>query len=198
MKLLDALRDIARIHHGTFRLTPNQNVIIAGVAEADQAGIDAVLGQYGLETERVSTLRRNAIACVAFPTCGLAMAESERYLPSLVSKLEATLARHGLSDEPITIRMSGCPNGCSRPYIAEIGLTGRAPGKYNLYLGGGFHGQRLNRMVRENVGEPVIMEVLEDVLGRYAAERLPGERFGDFTIRVGIVREVTEGRFFND
>lgn len=198
LKLLDALRDIARIHHGTFRLTPNQNVIIAGVAEADRAGIDAVLGQHGLESERVSTLRRNAIACVAFPTCGLAMAESERYLPSLVSKLEATLARHGLSDEPITVRMSGCPNGCSRPYISEIGLTGRAPGKYNLYLGGGFHGQRLNRMVRENVGEPVIMEVLEDVLGRYAQERLPGERFGDFTIRAGIVREVTEGRFFND
>ena len=169
LKLLDALRDVARIHRGTLRLTPNQNVIIAGVAEGDRAGIDAVLAGHGLETDRVSTLRRNAIACVAFPTCGLAMAESERYLPSLLGKVEAILTRHGLSGEPITVRMSGCPNGCSRPYIAEIGLTGRAPGKYNLYLGGGFHGQRLNRMVRENVGEPVILEVLDDVLGRAAA-----------------------------
>ena len=198
LKLLDALRDVARIHRGTLRLTPNQNVIIAGVAEGDRAGIGAVLAGHRLETDRVSTLRRNAIACVAFPTCGLAMAESERYLPSLLGKVEAILARHGLSGEPITVRMSGCPNGCSRPYIAEIGLTGRAPGKYNLYLGGGFHGQRLNRMVRENVGESVILEVLDDVLGRYAQDRLPDERFGDFTIRAGIVREVTEGRFFND
>jgi sulfite reductase (NADPH) hemoprotein beta-component len=138
------------------------------------------------------------MACVALPTCGLAMAESERYLPSLIDKLEVILARHGLSEEPITLRMSGCPNGCSRPYMAEIALTGRAPGKYNLYLGGGFHGERLNRMIRENVGEPVILEVLDETLGRYARERLPGEHFGDFTIRAGIVREVTEGRFFND
>ena len=94
--------------------------------------------------------------------------------------------------------MSGCPNGCSRPYIAEIGLTGRAPGKYNLYLGGGFHGERLNRMVQENVGEMVILEVLEDTLSRYALEREPGEHFGDFTIRAGLVREVTEGRLFNE
>ena len=126
------------------------------------------------------------------------MAESERYLPSLLGRIEAILAAHGLSEEPITIRMSGCPNGCSRPYIAEIGLTGRAPGKYNLYLGGGFHGDRLNRMIRENVGEAVILEVLDEVLGRYAREREPGERLGDFTIRAGIVREVTEGHLFND
>ena len=118
-------------------------------------------------------------------------------MPSLIARIEAILASHGLSAEPITIRMSGCPNGCSRPYIAEIGLTGRAPGKYNLYLGGGFHGQRLNRMVRENVGETAILELLDDVIGRYSREREPDERFGDFTIRAGIVREVTEGRFFN-
>src|SRR5690606_30870237 len=145
-----------------------------------------------------STLRKNAIACVALPTCGLAMAESERYMPDLLTKIEEIMARYGLGDEAITIRMSGCPNGCSRPYIAEIGLTGRAPGKYNLYLGGGFHGERLNKMIRENVGEPVILEVLDETLGRYARERLPGEHFGDFTIRAGIVREGTEGRYFND
>ena len=198
LKLLDALRDVARIHRGSFRMTPNQNVIIAGVREEDRAGIDAVLAEHGLEMDSATVLRRNAIACVALPTCGLAMAESERYLPGLIDRIEAILAEHGLSDEPITVRMSGCPNGCSRPYIAEIGLTGRAPGKYNLYLGGGFHGERLNRMVRENVGEPVILEVLSDVIGRYAREREPGEHFGDFTIRAGIVREVKEGRFFND
>lgn len=198
LKLLDALRDVARIHRGMFRLTPNQNLIIAGVESDDRPAIDAVLAEHGLESESASTLRRNAIACVALPTCGLAMAESERYLPTLLDRIEAILAENGLSDEPITVRMSGCPNGCSRPYIAEIGLTGRAPGKYNLYLGGGFHGERLNRMIRENVGEPVILEVLAEVIGRFAREREPGERFGDFTIRAGIVREVTEGRFFND
>ena len=198
LKLLDALRNVARIHHGMFRITPNQNLIIAGVKDEDRAAIDAVLAEHGLESESASILRRNAIACVALPTCGLAMAESERYMPDLIGKIEALLAEHGLSEEPITVRMSGCPNGCSRPYIAEIGLTGRAPGKYNLYLGGGFHGERLNRMIRENVGEPVILEVLGEVIGRYARERNPGEHFGDFTVRAGIVREVKEGRFFND
>ena len=198
LKLLDALRDIARVHRGTFRLTANQNLIVAGVRTEDRAAIDAILAEHFPDIDHFSILRRTAIACVALPTCGLAMAESERYLPSLLDKIEAILAENGLSDEPITIRMSGCPNGCSRPYIAEIGLTGRAPGKYNLYLGGGFHGERLNRMVRENVGEATILEVLAEVLTRYARERQPGEHFGDFTIRAGIVREVTEGRFFND
>jgi sulfite reductase (NADPH) hemoprotein beta-component len=127
------------------------------------------------------------MACVALPTCGLAMAESERYLPELLTKVEAILERHGLTRDAITLRMTGCPNGCARPYIAEIGLTGRAPGKYNLYLGGGFHGERLNRMVRENIGEAAILATLDEVLGRYAAERRPGERFGDFTLRAGIV-----------
>ena len=125
------------------------------------------------------------------------MAESERYLPSLLDKIETLLANHGLTGEPITVRMSGCPNGCSRPYVAEIGLTGRAPGKYNLYFGGGFHGERLNAMVRENIGEAEILDVLAETFGRYAREREPGEAFGNFTIRAGVVREVTEGRFFN-
>jgi len=198
LKLLDAMRDIARVHRGTFRLTPNQNLIIAGVKAEDKPVIEGIMKTYDLLDETASTLRKNAIACVALPTCGLAMAESERYMPDLLTKIEKIMARHGLSDEAITIRMSGCPNGCSRPYIAEIGLTGRAPGKYNLYLGGGFHGERLNKMVRENVAEPVILEVLEETLGRYARERQIGEHFGDFLIRVGIVPEVKEGRFFND
>jgi sulfite reductase (NADPH) hemoprotein beta-component len=119
------------------------------------------------------------------PTCGRALAEAERYLPDLLTRIEALLAEHGLLQEPITIRMSGCPNGCSRPYIAEIAMTGRAPGKYNLYVGGGFHGERLNQMVRENIGEPVILETLGEMFGRFASERSPGEHFGDFVLRAG-------------
>ena len=198
LRLLDMLRDVARVHRGTFRLTPNQNVMIAGVATDDRPLIDAILSEHWPDLDSFPVLRRSAIACVAFPTCGLAMAESERYMPHFLARIEEILDENGLSNEPITIRMSGCPNGCSRPYIAEIGLTGRAPGKYNLYLGGGFHGERLNRMVRENVGETTILEVLRDAIGRYAREREPGEHFGDFTIRAGIVRAVTEGRFFNE
>jgi sulfite reductase (NADPH) hemoprotein beta-component len=195
---MDGLRAIAEIHGGTFRLTPNQNLTIADVAPDARPAIDALLERYGLwAPSRTSALRLNSIACVALPTCGLAMAESERYLPSLVSEIETLLDRHGLRDVPITIRMSGCPNGCSRPYIAEIGLTGRAPGKYNLYLGGGFHGERLNRMHLENVGEPAILAALDKTLGHYARDRRDGEPFGDFVIRAGYVKEVRSGREFN-
>src|SRR5690606_15540885 len=197
--LLDGLRAIAEAHKGMFRVTPNQNLIIADIESDDKPQIEALLRKYGLDTlNRGSGLRLNSMACVAFPTCGLAMAESERYLPVLVGKIEKILEEHGLSEEPITIRMTGCPNGCARPYISEIALTGRAPGKYNLYLGGGFHGQRLNKMVLENVGENDILELLAKVIGDFAGTRLPGERFGDFAIRAGYVAEVKEGRFFND
>ncbi|WP_347889014.1 NADPH-dependent assimilatory sulfite reductase hemoprotein subunit [Nitrosomonas europaea] len=197
--MLDKIAQIAHVHKGHFRLTPNQNLMIANVAMADKPEIEALLRETGLIAfnER-SVLRLNSMACVALPTCGLAMADSERYLPDLITKIEGILTRYNLQNEPITLRMTGCPNGCSRPFIAEIGLTGRAPGKYNLYLGGGFHGQRLNRLYRENIGEPAILETLNEVLGRYATERLPDEHFGDFTIRAGIIREVTEGRFSND
>jgi sulfite reductase (NADPH) hemoprotein beta-component len=196
--LMDGLRDIARVHHGGFMLTPNQNLIIANVAARDRLTIDTLLETHGLaECNQQSGLRLNAIACVALPTCGLAMAEAERYLPSLTGKLDAILASYGLQDEPIALRLSGCPNGCSRPYIAEIGLTGRAPGKYNLYLGGGFHGERLNKMVLENVGEAAILQRLDAVIGQYARHRREGEHFGDFTIRAGIVAEVKAGREFN-
>jgi sulfite reductase (NADPH) hemoprotein beta-component len=197
--MMDGLRAIARVHKGTFRITPNQNLIISDIAPEDRPAIEALMKQYGLdEFETRSGLRLNAMACVALPTCGLAMAESERYLPDLITKIEVILNTHGLKDEPITIRMTGCPNGCARPYIAEIGLTGRAPGKYNLYLGGGFHGQRLNKMYLENVGESAILEALDKTLGHYARERKSGERFGDFAVRAGYVAEVKEGRFFND
>lgn len=196
--LLDGLRDIARLGAGRLRLTPNQNLIIADVSETDRARIDEVLDAHGLaHLNRRSGVRLNAISCVALPTCGLAMAEAERYLPTFAEKLEAILAAHGLQDEPITLRISGCPNGCSRPYIAEIGLTGRAPGKYNLYLGGGFHGQRLNKMDLENAGEAAILQRLETVIAHFASDRRAGEPFGDFAIRAGYVPHVHAGRDFN-
>jgi sulfite reductase (NADPH) hemoprotein beta-component len=197
--LMDGLREIARIHDGTFRITPNQNLVIADIAPAARPRIEALMKEFGLDAlNRGSALRLNSMACVALPTCGLAMAESERYLPELVGKIDGILAGLGLSEEPITIRMTGCPNGCARPYIAEIGLTGRAPGKYNLYLGGGFSGQRLNKMVLENVAEAAILDLLKNILAHYATDRLPNERFGDFAIRTGHVAEVKEGRAFND
>jgi sulfite reductase (NADPH) hemoprotein beta-component len=198
-RLLDGLREIASVHQGSFHLTPNQNLTIADVSPEARPAVEALLGRYGLDRLNAqSGLRLNSLACVALPTCGLAMAESERYLPDLVGKIETILERHGLIDEPITIRMTGCPNGCSRPYIAEIALTGRAPGKYNLYLGGGFHGERLNKMYLENVGEPAILFTLDEIITHYAKDRHAGERFGDFVIRAGYVVEVTEGRYFND
>ena len=196
---MDGLREIARIHEGMFRLTPNQNLIIADIAPQARPEIEGLMREFGLDgLNQGSGLRLNSMACVAFPTCGLAMAESERYLPALIAKIDPILATHGLAAEPITIRMTGCPNGCARPYIAEIGLTGRAPGKYNLYFGGGFHGQRLNKMYLENVGEPAILSALDKVLGHYARDRKKGEHFGDFATRTGYVAEVKEGRFFND
>jgi sulfite reductase (NADPH) hemoprotein beta-component len=178
--LMTGLREIAKVHKGHFRLTPNQNLIVVGVAPESKPQIEALLAKHGLGESQTSALRLNSIACVALPTCPLAMAEAERYLPDLVTKIEGLLAESGLSDDPITIRMSGCPNGCSRPYVAEIALTGRAPGKYNLYLGGGFHGERLNRLHAENIGEERILEILSQLFGAYGRNRLPGERFGDF------------------
>jgi len=178
--VMTGLREIAKVHKGHFRLTPNQNLIIVGIAPEDKPTIEALLAKHGLTDSETSALRLNSIACVALPTCPLAMAEAERYLPDLVTKIEGLLAQNGLRDDPITIRMSGCPNGCSRPYVAEIALTGRAPGKYNLYLGGGFHGERLNRLHAENIGEERILEILAQLFTNYARDRLPGERFGDF------------------
>lgn len=197
-QLRSALREIASSFSGEFRLTPNQNLIIANVEEAERDRVQAQIQAFDLENSaRQGMLRRHSMACVAFPTCGLAMAESERYLPALISKVEALAEQAGLADQPIIIRMTGCPNGCARPYLAEIGFTGRAPGKYNVYLGGGFHGQRLNKPYLDNVGEEQILEELERLLQHYAQERVTGEPFGDFVIRAGYVAEVTAGRDFS-
>ncbi len=178
------IREIAKVHHGEFRMTCNQNLVIANVASEDKATIDTLVQRYGLDGYlRQSGIRRHSIACVALPTCGLAMAESERYLPILLPKLEELLAKHGLSDDPILLRLSGCPNGCSRPYLGEIALIGRAPGRYDLRLGADFTGQRLNAIYKENITEPDILTALDELFKDYAASRHTDEKFGDFLRR---------------
>lgn len=187
--LLSGLREIAKVHEGEFRMTCNQNVIIAGVPAAQRARIDALVTQHGLDRENnaPTAIARSAVACVALPTCALAMAEAERYLPGFLAALEPLLDKHGLREAPILLRISGCPNGCSRPYLAEIALVGKAVGRYNLFLGGDHRGMRMNTLYRENITEAQILEALEPLLGRYAAERQADERFGDFLHRAGIV-----------
>jgi len=196
--LRTGMREIAKVHGGDFRLTSNQNLIIARVAPEDRERIDQLVQQYQLDAYRkASGLRRNQISCVALPTCGLALAESERYLPSLVGDLEAILEEVGLREDEIVIRSSGCPNGCSRPYLGEIGLVGKVPGKYNLYLGGGFDGERLNKLYRSSLTHEEIVETLKPLFVRYAKEREEGERFGDFVIRQGCVEATTAGNNFH-
>jgi sulfite reductase (NADPH) hemoprotein beta-component len=190
------LAAIARIHKGDFRLTANQNLIVASVAPRQKPRIERLLRQYGLSND-ASGLRRNAMACVALPTCALALAESERYLPDLVSALEGVIEAAGLRDDEIVIRMTGCPNGCARPYLAEIGLVGRTPGKYNLYLGAAFDGSRLNKLYRKDVGHDEIVGALAPLIESYAKERLAKERFGDFVIRAGHVAATTAGLDFH-
>ncbi|WP_427050823.1 assimilatory sulfite reductase (NADPH) hemoprotein subunit [Paenibacillus sp. TC-CSREp1] len=196
--LMTGLREIAKIHTGDFRLTANQNLIIGNISSQKKKKIEALIQQYHLtDGAHYSALRRSSMACVALPTCGLAMAESERYLPSLIDKLEPVLDEAGLRDEEIVIRMTGCPNGCARPMLAEIAFIGKAPGKYNFYLGGSFTGHRLNKLYRENIGEAEILEILTPMINQYAKERNEGEHFGDFVIRAGYVPEVLDGRQFH-
>lgn len=188
-KLMTGLREIAKVHTGDFRLTSNQNLIIGNVSSQKKKQISALIEQYGLTDGRQhSALRRSSMACVALPTCGLAMAEAERYLPKLIDKIEDIVDENGLRDEEITIRMTGCPNGCARHALGEIGFIGKAPGKYNMYLGAAFDGSRLSKMYRENIGEEEILNELRTILPRYAKEREEGEHFGDFVIRAGIIK----------
>jgi len=197
--LMTALREIAAIHTGDFRITPNQNLIIGNVTNHKKKQIEELLNRYGLhEGNMVSPLRRNSMACVALPTCGLAMAEAERYLPDLLGKIEEILEETGLSDQEIVVRMTGCPNGCARPALAELAFIGKAVGKYNMYLGGSFTGDRLAKLYRENIGEEEILAELRPILHHYARERKPGEYFGDFCIRAGYVKEVRSGLDFHD
>ena len=192
------LREIAKIHDGDFRLTANQNLMIANISAAKRPEIEKLLEQYGIKDSHLeSALRLNSLACVALPTCALSLAESERYLPSLLTELEEVIEESGLRHDAITIRMTGCPNGCARPYISEIGFVGRSPGCYNVYLGGGFAGQRLSKMYRENFPGTEIKELLAPIIRRYAKERDAGERFGDFCIRAGYVAATEQGKDFH-
>lgn len=190
--LKTGMREIAKIHQGDFRLTANQNLIVAGVAEADKAKIEQLARDYGLLEDTVSEQRKNSMACVSLPTCPLAMAESERVLPAYVTELEGLLAKHKIDDDTIIFRVTGCPNGCGRAMLAEVGLVGKAPGRYNLHLGGNREGTRIPRMYKENITDRDIMAVLDELIGRWAKEREAKEGFGDFVIRAGVIAPVID------
>jgi len=192
------LREIAKVHKGEFRLTGNQHLILSNVTDANKPLLVELMKKYKLDNTQFSGLRLSSSACVAFPTCGLAMAESERYLPELITKLEGCLEENGLAQDSIVFRMTGCPNGCARPWLAEAAFVGKAFGAYNLYLGGGYHGERLNKLYRSSIMEEEILEIMKDLLSRYAKERNKGEHFGDWTIRAGIINETTEGKHFHE
>ncbi|KAJ3878931.1 hypothetical protein F5051DRAFT_218091 [Lentinula edodes] len=192
------LREIAKIHKGAFRLTTNQHLLISDIPTENLPQIKAILSKYKMDNLSHSGLRLSSSACVAFPTCGLAMAESERYLPLLVDKVEKICEENGLRNDAIVMRMTGCPNGCARPYVAEIAFIGKAPGTYLMLLGGGYYGQRLNKIYRETVTEPEILDILKPMIKRYALERNDNEHFGDWTIRAGYIAATTSGKEWYD
>lgn len=192
------LREIAKVHKGEFRLTGNQHLCLSGVHDNDVENMKALMKKHKLDNVEFSGLRLSSSACVAFPTCGLAMAESERYLPELITKLEGCLKENGLGEDSIVMRMTGCPNGCARPWLAEVAFVGKAYGAYNMYLGGGYFGQRLNKLYRSSIQEEEILEIMKGFLKKYAEERKEGEHFGDWTIRAGIIKPTTEGKTFHD
>ncbi|MEW8624287.1 MAG: assimilatory sulfite reductase (NADPH) hemoprotein subunit [Candidatus Thiodiazotropha sp.] len=188
--LMSGLREIAAIHQGDFRITPNQNLIVASVPEPQKDRIEQLARQHGLLSDRQSPTRLASIACVALPTCPQAMAEGERYFPELMNRIEQITDNYGIDKNAIVMRMTGCPNGCARPYVAEIGLIGKGPGRYNLQLGGDGIGLRLNRLYRKNLNEHELLKTLDSLFKLYAEKRLANEGFGDFTIRYGLVKPV--------
>jgi len=197
-QVMTGLREIAKVLKGDFRLTANQNVMIGNIPAKQKASITKLMKKYNISIgEELTGARRNALSCVALPTCGLAMAEAERYLPSLIDKLEPIFEKNGLRDNEINIRMTGCPNGCARPALGEISFIGKSPGKYNMYMGAGFAGERLNKMYKENIGEEEILATLEPIIEHYAKDRNKDEHFGDFVIRTGYIKATTDGTNFH-
>lgn len=180
-----ALFDITAHNFAGVRFTGNQNVMLTRISTENKAAVQAILEQHGIVQRELSKIRRDALACVALNTCPLAMAEAQRYLPALITKVEELLAKHHLLEQDLYIRMTGCPNGCARPYLAEIGLIGKAMGEYNLYFAGDQSGQRLNRLYAESQNEAQILETLDGLFIKYVAERKKAESFGDFMQRVG-------------
>lgn len=189
LKMKQAFLEIAEARKAQFRFTANQNLIVSDIKAEDKTFVEEILEKYGVinSTNAASPIRRNSLACVAFNTCPLALAEAQRYLPSLITKIEAVLAKHKLQDEGISIRMTGCPNGCARPYISEIGFIGTAYGRYNMHLGADVIGERLNKIYKENIDETEILNELDLLFARFAAGRKRKESFGDFIVREGIV-----------
>ncbi|KAK5714701.1 Sulfite reductase [NADPH] subunit beta [Elasticomyces elasticus] len=192
------LKEIAKVHKGEYRLTGNQHLILSNVSEDQLDTMKEMLKKYKLDNTNFSALRLSSSACVAFPTCGLAMAESERYLPELITKLEGVIEENGMRQDSIVMRMTGCPNGCARPWLAEVAFVGKAFGAYNMYLGGGYHGNRLNKLYRSSIKEEEILGIMKPLLKRYALERNEGERLGDFVIRIGMIKATREGQDFHD
>lgn len=189
--LKTGVAEIAKIHQGDFRMTANQNLIVAKVPLSEKVRIEKIARDHGLISGGVSEQRKHSMACVSLPTCPLAMAEAERFLPSFVTDVEQILQRHGLpTDDNIILRVTGCPNGCGRAMLAEIGLVGKAPGRYNLHLGGNRSGTRVPKMYRENITVAEILTEIDQLVSRWAKEREAQEGFGDFTIRAGIIAPV--------
>lgn len=185
LPLKTALLEIAQTGKTLFRFTSNQNLILSDIKEQDKTIIEKLLDQFGIikATDTTSAIRKNAISCVALPTCPLALAEAQRYLPKLIDKIEPLLQQYSLSDDDIVLRMTGCPNGCARPYAAEIGLIGTAPGLYNLHIGGDRYGTRLNKKYKENLDEKAILHELDLLFADYKAGRTADEHFGDYVSR---------------
>ncbi len=191
-QLKSALREIVERFRPEVRLTPSQNLILANVNSADQTAITEILARNGIPVENQSTaLHRASMACPALPTCGLALAESERALPGLLTLLDQTLTELGLAGEEIVVRMTGCPNGCARPYMSEIGFVGKGPNRFQIYLGGNQASTRLNRVYKDNVKGEEIVNELRPLLARFARERQPGEHFGDFCDRAVLTAPAT-------
>jgi len=190
LPLKSGVAEIAKVHKGDFRMTANQNLIVAGIAAADKAQIESIAREHGLIADEHSEQRKSSMACVAFPTCPLAMAEAERYLPGLVTDVENILTKHGIADESIILRVTGCPNGCGRAMLAEIGLVGKGPSKYNMHLGGNLAGTRVPKMYKENLDEQDILNEIDRLVEQWVANRQSNEAFGDYVIRAGIIAEV--------
>ena len=199
-KLKTALHKVAMLGIGDFRLTGNQNVMICNIPPSKKAKVQDILSEYGVmrETYKHTALRLSSMSCVALNTCTLAFAEAERYLPRLIDKLDTLVRMNGLDNKEIVIRMTGCPNGCGRPYLGEIGLIGKAVGRYNLYLGASHSGERLNKLYKEMLNEEEIIAELKPIIEDYAKNRESGEHFGDFTIRKKYVKATLHGLDFHD
>jgi len=195
LPLKTAIREVAgKVDDARFILTGNQNLIIANTQQKEK--VARILKKHGVWPASLSGLRKNSIACVALNTCGLAFAEAERYLPDLIGKIETILKEYDLLKEEIVIRMTGCPNGCGRPYLAEIGLIGKSIGHYNLYLGGNKQGTRLNALYRETLTEQEILDTLKPIFADFALNKAKNESFGDFVIRRQYISATEHGRDF--